>query len=47
MMDPMEFALLMNDSKSNFDPYVYMEEMKEKIRVCLVKAKDFPQNVLR
>ncbi|PWA84151.1 hypothetical protein CTI12_AA160660 [Artemisia annua] len=30
-MDPMEFALLMNDSKSNFDPYEYMEEMQEKI----------------
>ncbi|GJS21001.1 hypothetical protein Tco_0449633 [Tanacetum coccineum] len=31
LMDPMDFVRLMNDSKSIFDPYLYMEEMQEKL----------------
>ncbi|GKA06495.1 hypothetical protein Tco_0685719 [Tanacetum coccineum] len=29
LMDSMDFVRLMNDSKSIFDPYLYMEEMQE------------------
>ena len=41
MMDPMEFALLINKSDASFDPYEYMEEMQEKISLHC-SDYDFP-----